>query len=289
MKEIKYDTVQLMRDLYGNYVIQKFLEIGTQGQKKALATTMKPIFFELSMNIYGCRVVQKVCSYIRLFAPIPSSPRLHIGQIADASQILDVAGLEQRLELIQVLKPHMLQLMRDSNGNHVVQKIIDVMQREFLDFIMETMRGQIAALSEHRFACRVVQKMLDKGTDKDRKDIFDEFIPQAGRLAPNEFGNYVAQVILEKGADEDKSALITLLTPMAVGLSKQQAASNVVEKCISFGTPAQVRQLHQRFSSVGLDGRSELVGMMLHPYANYTIRMFFPMNSFHYPALLLIR
>lgn len=193
---------------------------------------------------------------------------------ADASQVFDVVGLEQQLELFEVLKPELRGLMYDQQGNHVVQKVIDAMPREFIDFVMETMRGRICDLSIHRYACRIVQRMLVKGTDEDRREIFEEFLPMAEKLAANEFGNYVAQAILENGADQEKSALITLLTPMAVSLSKQQAASNVVEKCISFATPEQVHQLHQQFSKPGPDGRPEFVGMMLHPYGNYTIRMF---------------
>lgn len=49
-----------MQDVFGNYVIQKFFEHGDQTQKKALANKMKGCMYKLSMQMYGCRVVQKV-------------------------------------------------------------------------------------------------------------------------------------------------------------------------------------------------------------------------------------
>ena len=49
-----------MTDVFGNYVIQKFFEHGNQPQKKILANQMKGRILELSMQMYGCRVVQKV-------------------------------------------------------------------------------------------------------------------------------------------------------------------------------------------------------------------------------------
>lgn len=49
-----------MTDVFGNYVIQKFFEHGNQGQKKTLAGQMKSHILTLSMQMYGCRVVQKV-------------------------------------------------------------------------------------------------------------------------------------------------------------------------------------------------------------------------------------
>lgn len=52
--------MQLMKDVFGNYVIQKFFEHGNQVQKKILATMMKGKVAELSTQMYACRVVQKV-------------------------------------------------------------------------------------------------------------------------------------------------------------------------------------------------------------------------------------
>lgn len=53
-----------MTDVFGNYVIQKFFEHGNQSQKKVLANQMKGHILELSQQMYGCRVVQKVCPSI---------------------------------------------------------------------------------------------------------------------------------------------------------------------------------------------------------------------------------
>ena len=49
-----------MQDVFGNYVIQKFFEHGDQTQKKILANKMKGQVRQLSLQMYGCRVVQKV-------------------------------------------------------------------------------------------------------------------------------------------------------------------------------------------------------------------------------------
>jgi NifU-like protein involved in Fe-S cluster formation len=49
-----------MTDVFGNYVIQKLFEHGDQNQKKILANKMKGRVLDLSLQMYGCRVVQKV-------------------------------------------------------------------------------------------------------------------------------------------------------------------------------------------------------------------------------------
>ena len=68
--EIGTNAIPLMKDVFGNYVIQKFFEHGNQVQKKILAGMMKHKVVELSTQMYGCRVVQKV----RLAEDVPSIP-----------------------------------------------------------------------------------------------------------------------------------------------------------------------------------------------------------------------
>lgn len=66
--------MQLMIDVFGNYVIQKFFEHGNQSQKKVLASQMKNHIQALSVSMYGCRVVQKVSivssCFMQAFDPI---------------------------------------------------------------------------------------------------------------------------------------------------------------------------------------------------------------------------
>ena len=45
-----------MTDVFGNYVIQKMLELGDQRQKASLAKRMEGHVVALSMQMYGCRV-----------------------------------------------------------------------------------------------------------------------------------------------------------------------------------------------------------------------------------------
>lgn len=59
-RELEENALQLMQDVFGNYVIQKFFEHGDQTQKKILVGKMKGHVLELANQMYACRVVQKV-------------------------------------------------------------------------------------------------------------------------------------------------------------------------------------------------------------------------------------
>lgn len=54
----------LMTDVFGNYVLQKLFEYGSKDQCEALASLLKGQAVQLSMQMYGCRVVQKALEYV---------------------------------------------------------------------------------------------------------------------------------------------------------------------------------------------------------------------------------
>ena len=70
-REVHDRALKLMRDVFGNYVIQKFLEHGASEQRTALAERLRGQVLGLSMQMYGCRVIQKaleVCAVLSLLS-----------------------------------------------------------------------------------------------------------------------------------------------------------------------------------------------------------------------------
>jgi len=50
-----------------------------------------------------------------------------------------------------------MRCVRDQNGNHVIQKCIECVPTEKIDFIISAFRGNVASLSMHPYGCRVIQ------------------------------------------------------------------------------------------------------------------------------------
>ncbi|XP_057247885.1 pumilio homolog 6, chloroplastic-like [Beta vulgaris subsp. vulgaris] len=59
-QEVLPHASKLMTDVFGNYVIQKFFEYGTPDQRRDLAKALAGEILPLSLQMYGCRVIQKV-------------------------------------------------------------------------------------------------------------------------------------------------------------------------------------------------------------------------------------
>ncbi len=86
--------------------------------------------------------------------------------------------------------------------------------------------------------------------------MIEQIIAHAVDLAQDVFGNYVAQHVVEHGKQTHKDAIIAKLKSSLVLLSKQKFSSNVIEKCLKFGSD-DARDLYIR----------EILGKDNDPYA----------------------
>lgn len=131
--EILPQAGKLMVDVFGNYVIQKFFEFGTDNQKEVgclnspsthscfiqlLSQCLHGHVVEFAVQMYGCRVIQKA---------------------------LESVPLESKIRIISELRPHVMRCVKDQNGNHVIQKCIECVPSAELDFIITTFRSQVSA------------------------------------------------------------------------------------------------------------------------------------------------
>lgn len=153
-----------------------------------------------------------------------------------------------------------------------MQKIIELVPRQYIDFVMDAFRGQVSQLAAHMYACRVIQRMLEYGTEQDKETILAELHNSTQVLITDQYGNYVVQHIIEHGMPEDRSRIIQLVIAQLVTLSKHKFASNVVEKCIQYGNAEERKGIREQIISQASDGTSSLQLMMKDQYGNYVIQ-----------------
>jgi mRNA-binding protein PUF3 len=244
------DAVALMKDVYGNYVMQKLLEHGSLAQKARLGNYMRGHMFELSKNMYGCRVVQKAVD------------SLLVGQL---------------VELFEELREHIEEVMVHTNGNHVIQRAVHSISQQHIGFIFEFCLENVAKLSQDQNGCRVVQRVLEKCSEDERARILNTLRPKWESLIQHNWGNYVVQHVLEHRGPEEKLPIIELVKSNLVRFSKQKLASNVVEACIRFCTNEQRREILQIFLTPGVDGTDTLLDVAGDQYGNYVISKHLPL------------
>jgi hypothetical protein len=59
--------------------------------------------------------------------------------------------------MVKELDGHIMRCVRDQNGNHVIQKCIECVPEDAIQFIVTTFYDQVVTLSSHPYGCRVIQ------------------------------------------------------------------------------------------------------------------------------------
>lgn len=84
--------------------------------------------------------------------------------------------------------------------------------------------------------------------------------------------NYVIQHVIERGKPEDREKIISGVLGQVLELSKHKFASNVVEKCVAFGSYDDRQQIIDEIMEVNTDSSSPLLAMMKDGFGNYVIQ-----------------
>lgn len=73
------------------------------------------------------------------------------------NQAIEVVVLDQQTKMVTELDGNIMRCVRDQNGNHVIQKCIECIPEDAIQFIVSTFYDQVVTLSTHPYGCRVIQ------------------------------------------------------------------------------------------------------------------------------------
>lgn len=180
--------------------------------------------------------------------------------------------MDQQAELIRELEHDVMKCVRDQNGNHVVQKAIERVPAEHVQFIIDAFQGKVGENATHAYGCRVIQRMLEHCDENTRLGVLQELHACASSLISDQYGNYVTQHVIEHGRPQDRTRIIGLVIANIVTYSKHKFASNVVEKSIEFGTTEERLRIVQRLIVSNERGEAPVQMLIRDQYGNYVVR-----------------
>ncbi|XP_030511237.2 pumilio homolog 12 isoform X1 [Cannabis sativa] len=243
-EEIIDHVVELMTDPFGNYLVQKLLEVCDEDQRLQTLhrITCKPgELIRISCDMHGTRAVQKVIETVK-------TP-------------------EQFSMVVSALKHDTITLMKDMNGNHVAQRCLQYFRPENNEFLFETALLNCADLAKDRHGCCVLQKCLTFSDGDRRHRLICEIAANALILSQDPYGNYVVQYVYDLRLPWATSLLLDQLEGSFGDLSMQKHSSNVVEKSLKLcNEEGRSRIIHELINNPKLDQ------IMQDPYGNYAVQ-----------------
>lgn len=249
-------------DVFGNYVVQKILDVANEAQLAKIFGHLRGIIVNLTLQTYGCRVIQKAVEALRKY------PALLEG-------------------VVQELEPNVPRCVQDQNGNHVIQKLVEI-NPDGAGFIIDAFRGKVKELATHAYGCRVIQCILSQ-CPRYEPDIMRELFVCLPELTMDQYGNYVVQHILQHGPQRYVDICFEALKNRIYYCSRQKFASNVIEKLFLRCSREQRQEFFDILcycdpdvgvteqTSQQIAGRpllSYFVLMMMDPFANYVVQKF---------------
>ncbi|KAF8338183.1 armadillo-type protein, partial [Cantharellus anzutake] len=239
----------LMTDPFGNYLCQKLLEFSTDEQRTLICEAVAQDLVQISLNMHGTRAVQKMIDF--LSTQRQNDPRYEA----------------QIRTIIVALSQHVVTLIKDLNGNHVVQKCLNRLAPEDNQFIYNAVAAHCVEVATHRHGCCVLQRCVDHALDAQRVQLVTEITYNALTLVQDPYGNYVVQYILDLNDNRFSDAVIRQFLGNVCALSVQKFSSNVIEKCIRVAEHTTRKMIIEE-----LLNRNRLEKLLRDSFGNYCVQ-----------------
>ncbi|CAL9243827.1 unnamed protein product [Arabidopsis halleri] len=249
---------ELMIDPFGNYLVQKLLEVCNEDQRMQIvhSITRKPgLLIKISCDMHGTRAVQKIVETAK--------------------------GEEEISIIISALKHGIVNLIKNVNGNHVVQRCLQYLLPHCGKFLFEAAITHCVDLATDRHGCCVLQKCLGYSEGEQKQHLVSEIASNALLLSQDPFGNYVLQYVFELQLQWATFEILEQLEGNYTELSMQKCSSNVVEKCLKLADDKHRARIIRELINYG-----RLDQVMLDPYGNYVIQAALKQSKGNVHALL---
>ncbi|XP_010501802.1 PREDICTED: pumilio homolog 9-like [Camelina sativa] len=235
-------VTELSKDPFGNYFVQKILEVCDEDLIRTLIVrvlTLKPVeFIKICLNTYGIRVIQK---------------------------LIETMKTRQQIALVKSgLKPGFLPLVKDLNGSHVIRSCLQFLGPNDNKFVLEAATNYCAEIATHLHGCCVLQCCLSNSVGPQRERLIAEISRDLLHLSQDQFGNYVVQCLIEQ--QDSPVKLLDQFKTHYDELATQKFSSHVIEKCLTKYPESRAEIFNELLSFPNFED------LLQDPYGNYVIQ-----------------
>ena len=250
-QEIKPTLINIIEHQYGNYLIQKLIEILIIQENKELFKSLflviDPRLYEISIHVYGTRFFQKT-----------------LEKLENNYNKIETDNLDQVFK--NLINNYLYKLCLDKNGNHVYQKIIKMFPKEKNDFLFDKLYDIALEISLLEQGVTIFQTAFEYSSKKQRDKICNKIIDNIKILINDQYGNYSIQKIFSLNDEKLDERIYKYITENLFELSKLKFSSNVIDKFICNSNIYSFSLIKD------MTNKDIIKDMIKHQYGNYVVQ-----------------
>ncbi|KAK7351604.1 hypothetical protein VNO77_11177 [Canavalia gladiata] len=237
-------VAKLMVDPFGNYVVQRMIEICSDEQRTQIILMVTQSNFQLvriCLSPHGGPVVENLLEHI--------------------------TTQEQRDLVMSALIPGVAALATDINGHRVLLRCLKCFSEEDNEDLLNVVANKCFGIAIDKFGCVVMQQYVDYAHGATKRQLIVGIIAIASLLAENCYGNYVVQHLLSLKIPGVAESLLRQLKQKFFHLACNKYGSNVVEKFFQ-----ESDEQHSTYIIMELLNNPDVAMLLVDPYGNYVIK-----------------
>ena len=229
---------ELSNDQFGNYYIKIIIKFLPEDMIYKLIQLIHPSIPKIGTNQYGTKVLQYLIEFLT------NEKNLYF--------------------FIEKTLPHVVVLINDLNGIHIVQKLISI-QNKYNQLIYNKIFESVELIAVTRDGSNFIKKLLEFLDDNNMIQLINAINKNLSIIITNQYGNYIIQNIITKENLHLKYKIIETIITNIVSYSNEKFSSNVVEKCL------EVEEMKNKvIDEILKDNNFE--NILLNEYGNYVVQ-----------------
>ena len=212
---VKHNMINIIKDQFGNYVIQKFFE-GIVLEPHLLSKFFQTIrigLFSISIHRFGTRFFQK--------------------SLESLAVVYDKTENEVLNQIFRdLITNYSYDLIIDTNGNHVFQKILMIYPKDKNQFIYNELNKISLEVSKIKQGGCIFQRAFEIATPTQTILLIKKILNNIESLINDEYGNFIIQNVIYLKIPEVNESIYNFLKERLLELSKKKFSSNVIDKVL---------------------------------------------------------
>lgn len=279
------EVQRLMRDQQGSRLLVQHLSAQS---KEALLNAALPRLVRLSCHEHASAVLLELLEGgdERLGVELAKQCQNAVLKLARdkfgcriLQRVLEVSNREVQRQLAIEIEGEVFACSRHMHANFVLQKCVQLLPASGVGFIVQGIEAHAVEAAQHQYSCRVLQRLIEHCTHEKLRILLDNLLKEVPRLVKDTYGHNVIRAVLSYGEPDDQRVIIRYVRGHILQSARNRQSSLVLEKCLDIATGELEEERRALLAELLWGDGPPLLGILLDRFGNYIAQRVIHLSS----------